>query len=376
MVIFKPALFLFVMFFVPSLISAQDKQSLVNLIIGTYSQQSSEGVYTSTLDLSSGELSSPQLAFKGKDPTYLAIGSNNTVYGAFRETNGQLTALSNNKKNKFSILSQQIINGQDPCYLSLSPNQQYIASANYNGGNVSIFRLSPTGEIHASPTLISHTGSSIHPKRQTSPHPHWVQWSAHDENSLYVIDLGLDKVMKYEFDYATGAVSQGTVAYSSIPGSGPRHLVFHPTKKLAYILNELSNTIDLVNILADGSFSLIEQQSTLPKEYTEHNQAAHIAINSTGEFLYASNRGLNSIAVFTLNEQGKMTLRENVDSGGHWPRFFKLFEDYGFLLVANKNSNNIQVFKVQDDGSLLKAQHQLAVGQPTFIDEYDTNLDK
>lgn len=93
-------------------------------------------------------------------------------------------------------------------------------------------------------------------------------------------------------------------------------------------------------------------------------------MSNTGEYLYASNRGLNSIVVFSLNEEGEMTLRENVDTGGDWPRFFKLFEDYGFLLVANKNSNNIRVFKVQDDGSLIKTHHQLSIGQPTLIEEY------
>jgi 6-phosphogluconolactonase len=367
---YKSILLLFAVFFIYFPVAAQEQQSLVNLIIGTYSKGNSEGIYTTTLDLSSGKLSPPQLVFKGKDPTYLAISSKNIIYSALREKNGQLSALATNNKNIFNTIDQQEIYGDDPCYLSLSPNEQYIASANYNGANVSIFKLSSSGIMDESPTVLSHIGSSIHPKRQTSPHPHWVQWSPYNENIIYVIDLGTDKVVQYALNYSTGDVSKGTVAFDSIPGSGPRHLVFHPTKRLAYILNELSNTIDLVNIEADGTFTFINQKSTLPKGYVDHNQGAHIAINSTGEYLYSSNRGLNSIAVFTLNKQGGMTLSQNVATGGDWPRYFKLLEQYGFLLVANRKSNNIVVFKVQADGRLLKTDHQLAIDQPTFIDEY------
>lgn len=363
-------LLLSALLFVHFATSAQGKATTVNLIMGTYSQQNSEGIYTTTLDLSSGKLTAPQLAIKSKDPTYLAVSRKNIIYAALREPNGLLTALALNNENKFNIISQQAIYGSAPCYLSLSPNEQYIASANYNGANVSIFRLSSSGMLETPPTLLKHTGSSVNPKRQRSPHPHWVQWSPHNENTLYVIDLGTDSVMKYAFDYATGKVSEGSVAFKSAPGAGPRHMVFHPSKKLAYIVNELSNTIDLVNIEADGSFNLINSQSTLPKEYLAHNQGAHIAINSTAKNLYVSNRGLNSIAVFALNEQGEMTLTEQVQTGGDWPRFFRLFEDYGFLLVANKKSNNITVFKVQEDGSLLNTQHQITLGQPTFIEEY------
>jgi 6-phosphogluconolactonase len=358
------------MIFAPFPNAAQDKRPYIDLVIGTYSKQNSEGIYTTRLDISSGELTPAKLAFKSKDPTYLTISKKRIIYAAQRESKDLLTALSINDKDQFTILSQQEIGGDDPCYLSLSPNEQYIASANYNGGNVSIFKLSATGQLDTPPTILTHSGFSLHPTRQTSPHPHWVKWSPYNESTLYVIDLGTDKVIKYNFDYSTGAVSKGSVAFSSISGAGPRHLVFHPTKERAYIVNELSNTIDLVSIDIDGSFKLINQVSTLPKEYAEHNQAAHIAIDSKGEHLYASNRGLNSIAVFSLNEKGRMTLRDNVATGGNWPRFFKLFEEYGLLLVANKKSNDITVFKVQEDGSLLKTAHQLAIDQPTFIEEY------
>jgi 6-phosphogluconolactonase len=350
--------------------TAKNKPSYVDLVIGTYSKQNSEGIYTTRLDISSGELTQAKLAFKSKDPTYLAVSKSRIIYAALREKNGLLAALSINDENQFSLLSQQNIWGDDPCYLSLSPNEQYIASANYNGGNVSIFKLSATGKLDTAPTILTHAGHSLNAKRQTSPHPHWVKWSPHNENLLYVIDLGTDKIMKYNFDYSNGAVSKGSVAFSSIPGAGPRHLVFHPTKGLAYILNELSNTIDLVKIETDGSFSLIKQASTLPKGYAEHNQAAHITVTNSGKYLYASNRGLNSIAVFNLNENGEMELTRNMATGGDWPRFFKLFDEYGLLLVANKNSNNIAVFKVQENGNLLKTSHQLAIDQPTFIDEY------
>lgn len=370
MSLYNTHLLLLALLFVHSSNYAQVSPKTVNLIIGTYSQQNSEGIYTTTLDLSSGKLAAPQLAIKSKDPTYLAVSRTNLIYAALREPNGLLAAIALNSENRFNVISQQTIYGNAPCYISLSPNEQYIASANYNGANVSIFKLSPTGMLDTPPVVLKHQGNSVNPKRQTSPHPHWVQWSPHNENTLYVIDLGTDSVMKYNFDYATGKVSEGSLAFKSLPGAGPRHMVFHPNKKLAYIVNELSNTIDLVNIEADGSFNLIDNQSTLPKKYLEHNQAAHIAINSSGKNLYVSNRGLNSIAVFALNEKGGMTLVKNVNTGGDWPRFFKLFEEYGYLLVGNKKSNNITAFKVQEDGSLQNTGHQLTLGQPTFIDEY------
>lgn len=348
---------------------AQAEKTFVDLVIGTYSRGNSEGIYTTTLDLSSGKLTPAQLVFKSKDPTYLASSNKSIIYAALREEQGQLAALRINQDH-FEVVSHGSMQGNDPCYLSLSPNEQYIASANYNGGNVSIFKLSATGEIENAAVVISLSGKSVHPARQKSSHPHWVQWSPYDENTLYVIDLGSDKVMKYKFNYATGEVNSAEEAFNSLPGSGPRHLVFHPNKKAAYIVNELSNTLDFVKIEESGRFSLIEQKSTLPSSYQLPNQGAHIAINSIGDTLYMSNRGLNSIAIVKLNKSGEMTLQENIDTGGIWPRFFKLFEQYGYLLVANKKSNNIVVFKVNDDGSLIKTKHQIKIDQPTFIDEY------
>lgn len=367
--LYKVVLSFLIIFFYCLPTFAQEEKDSVNLVIGGYGDDNNKGIYTTTLDLISGKLSPAKLAFKAKHPTYLAISKKKIIYGAFREDNGMLAALQS-KNHQFDLLNQVAIQGKDPCYISLSPNEQYIASANYNGANVSIFKLSASGEVEKSPIVIKLQGSSINPKRQKSPHPHWVKWSPYNDNVIYVIDLGSDKVMKYTLNYSTGEVSDAAVAFNSIPGSGPRHLAFHPNQKAAYIFNELSNMIDFVKIEDNGNFSLINQNSTLPKEYKEHNQGAHIVINSTGKNLYASNRGLNSIALFHLDKKGEMTLKENINTGGDWPRYFKLFEQYGFMLVANKKSNNIVVFKIKDDGNLVNTNHQITIYQPTFIDEY------
>ncbi|MGJ8693680.1 MAG: lactonase family protein [Thalassotalea sp.] len=348
----------------------------IDLIIGTYSKEKSEGVYTSSLDLATGQLSPAKLAFKSKDPTYLAVSNKNIIYGAMRESTGLVTALTADSNKQFNVLNQQAIHGKDPCYISLSFDEKYLATANYNGANVSIFTLSPSGEIQNNPKILAHTGSSINPKRQASPHPHWVKWSPHNEQFIYVIDLGLDQVIKYTFDANKGQVTDTSIAYNSQAGSGPRHLVFHPSKKLAYILNEITNSVDLVNIEDNGSFTLLKQKSTLPDGYSRPNQAAHIAINKAGTKLYTSNRGLNSIAVFNLDNEGDMSLAENVSTGGDWPRFFTLLEQEGYLLVANKKSNNIAVFKLTADGSLLTMPYKLSVAQPTFIAKYPVKDNK
>lgn len=359
--------------------SAHKKEGSIPLIIGGYTSNNeitegdeigSEGVYTTLLDLSTGALSEPILAFRGKDPTFLTVSKKNIIYGALRESGGLVNAVSLDNHQQFSPINHQATQGGAPCYISLSANEKFVATANYVGGNVSVFSLSPSGEVMPNPTILTHRGSSVNKNRQKSPHPHWVQWSPHNDSVIYVIDLGIDKVMKYKLDPITGKTSKGSVAFSSKPGAGPRHLVFHPTKKLAYILNELTNTVDLVNIESDDSFTLMNKVSTLPESYSGHNQGAHIAISSSGKTLYTSNRGLNSIAIFNLDDHGAMTLKENVNTGGDWPRFFALLEQEGYLVVANKKSNNIVVFKVKDDGGLIKTQHHLLIEQPTFIGKY------
>ena len=197
-----------------------------------------------------------------------------------------------------------------------------------------------------------------------------MQWSPHNANFVYVTDLGLDQVKLYPYEAETGRFGAASVAFRSAPGEGPRHVAFHPSKKLAYIMHELRNTVSLVRILDDGSFELLASASTLPEDFEGKNQGAHISVSKNGKYLYVSNRGLNSIAIFDLDTDGMMTLRKNVSTGGDWPRFFKLFDDYGYMLVANRRSGDINVFEVEKNGDLKRTESQLKIPHPTFIEEY------
>ena len=257
--------------------------------------------------------------------------------------------------------------GAHPCHAALSPDGGLLAVANYSSGNVALWRLDrKTGLPIGAAQSVAHRGSGPDQRRQTGPHAHWVGFSR-DGRTLHAVDLGADAVFAHRVDPASGRVTDSAIAYRAAPGSGPRHMAWHPRLPVAYLFAELANTVTVLRAGADGSFTAGTTLSTLPAGFGGASYGAHIAVNRAGTRLYLSNRGHDSIAVFAIARDGGLSLIQHVSCGGHWPRLFLLREDRGELLVANERSGNVAVLQIQGDGRLGEPERGAAVAGVVFL---------
>jgi len=288
------------------------------------------------------------------------------LYSVNEGAQGELVHYSYAVGQSFEEISRVASGGASPCHLQISPDKKFLGVANYMGGNVGIFRLNSKGGIESAPQILQHSGTGPNTSRQEGPHAHWVSWDKKQEN-IYVVDLGIDQIKRYPFDIASGSVSAAKTALMLQPGDGPRHMVFHPNKPYAYVLNELSNTLLFTTVTAEGDLKVVQRLTTLPVSYAEHNQTSHIEINSAGTVVYISNRGHNSIAVFSIAESGKLTAIDHEPTQGHWPRHFKLLERFRLLLVGNQEGDNITVLKIEANGSLSATGVSIELPQVTYI---------
>ncbi len=238
-------------------------------------------------------------------------------------------------------LNHRPSNGDDPCHVLLDISGQWLITTNYTSGSVAVFPVQADGSLGEMSDFDQHHGGSITPGRQTGPHAHSAGWTP-DNQFVIVADLGTDQLFVYSFDHTTGKL--GTPACTATrPGSGPRHVVFHPHHQHLYVANELDNTVS-VFAYDPASTALTEQQflATLPPG-TSESAVADIHISPSGERLYVSNRGHNSIAVFDVNVDGRLTLIGTPACGGNWPRNFALAPDNRYILVANQYSGDLAV---------------------------------
>jgi 6-phosphogluconolactonase len=259
--------------------------------------------------------------------------------------------------------------GGGPCHLALDRSQSFLAVANYNSGNIILFRLDPaTGEPVGPGELRQHEGSGPNAERQAGPHAHWVGFSP-DNRWLWAVDLGADAVFAYPFDAKSGRLGPSTMAYRAQAGSGPRHLAIHPRLPCAYLVSELANSVSVLRRGADGSFALVETLSTLPPGFSGDSAAGAIALNRAGTRLYVSNRGHDSIAVFAVDGSGNARVIQHIPCGGQMPRFMLLLEQEGLLLVANQRSGRIASFRIDAEGQLVPSGQGVAMPGVAFIGE-------
>lgn len=337
------------------------------IVAGTYSQQGSEGIYRFFLDRHSGEMSTPQLLLATDDPSYLAV-SGTMLFVANESDPGQLSTVALDPvSGAAGEVSRKPTGGAAPCYVSLHPSAHFVATANYNGGNISVFRLDDAGVPVADAMVRDHTGlAGPHPDRQDAPHAHWVQWDPQGQY-LYSVDLGLDEIKQFDFDGDTGRLSEARTALRLQPGDGPRHMFFHPDLAVTYILNELSNTVVTAKLDENGKLAEQQRLATLPPAFTGYSQAAHLHVTRDGRRLYVSNRGHNSITVFAIDEKGHLRWLDNTGTGGDWPRHFLVLEEAGVMLVANQESNTVVQMTIEADGRLALTDHTLTLPQVTFL---------
>lgn len=255
--------------------------------------------------------------------------------------------------------------GAEPCYVALDIGERWLAVANFGSGSIALFQLDTrTGLPGDLAVVLVNQGSGPVADRQEGPHTHCAIFSP-DGKWLYGVDLGTDEVLAFPFDPDRGAVGERSLAFRMPPGSGPRHLVFHPHRPIAFLVTELTSSLAVFDV-AGGALLLRQQISALPSNFAGKSLGGHLAINAAGDRVYVSNRGHDSIAVFAFDEPGGLSPLQYMPSGGASPRFFLLLERQHLFLVANEEGNSVTIFEVAPDGRL-QPLAQVPVPGPAFV---------
>ncbi|MGB5464352.1 MAG: lactonase family protein [Aureibaculum sp.] len=335
--------------------------------LGTYTDGGSEGIYKYELH-KDGELEKVGLAVITENPSFLTKSADGEFIIAVNEISnkdnvGMVSSFSI-KGDSLVLIDQSSSGGAHPCFVTINPDS-YILAANYTGGNVGLLKLEDNGELSNLLDNQQHVGSSI-TDRQQGPHAHSA-WFTPDNNTVISVDLGTDALWFSTLDTLNHKlIPNEKRKLLMAPGAGPRHLVFHPSQEWIYVLNELDGTITLVVKNKDGIFEKKSSISSLPAGFKEPNTSADIHISLDGRFLYASNRGHNSIAIFEINENnGDLRLIDHESTHGDGPRNFALSPENNYLIVANQYSNNLVSFKRDKKTGLLTFVN--AIGAPTPV---------
>jgi len=350
--------------------AAADPPEAWRVYIGTYTRGDSEGIYQVQLDAESGEITLNGLAAETENPSFLALHPELPVVYAVGEmaAGGTVSAFAvDAETGALSPINAQSSEGPGPCHVAVSPDGTLVAVANYSGGNIALFPLQDGGGLEPATAVMQHEGASVH-ARQQQPHAHAVIFD-HGGQHLFAADLGIDKLMSYRV--AGTSLEPNEPPHADLaPGAGPRHFVFHPSGRFAYAVNELDNTVTAFAYDAEsGALETLHSIGTLPDGFEESNTTAEIRMHPSGRFLYASNRGHDSIAAFAIDgDTGRLEALGQTSTQGSTPRNFNLDPDGKWLLAANQNSNSIVVFAVDPDaGTLTPAGHSLEVPAPVCV---------
>lgn len=347
-------------------------QSTHYLLVGTYTSGKSEGIYVYRFNSQTGEFSYVSKA-AASNPSYLAVSPDEKFVYAINEDasdKGSISAFAFNKENgSLQPLNKQSAGGDHPCHVAIDKAGKWVVSSNYSGGNFSILPVGKDGSLQPALQTIQHEGTSVDKKRQDKPHVHSANFSP-DDKFLFVQDLGIDKIMAYAVDPATGKLSPAPTPFTTTtPGSGPRHFDFHPNGRYAYLMEEMSGNVTAYQY-KKGQLKQFQTISAIPAGYTGPVGSADIHVSPDGRFLYASNRGeSNTIAIFSIDKKtGKLTIAGHQSTLGKTPRNFNFDPSGNFLLVANQNSHNIVIFKRDPaTGLLQETGKQIEVGNPVCI---------
>ena len=347
--------------------------------IGTYTEKTkSEGIYRYELDMATGKLSAGELAGEAVNPSFLAIHPNHKFLYAVGEIDkfkgkdsGGVTAFAlDAKTGNLTQLNQQISSGTGPCYLVVDRAGKHVLVANYGGGSISVIPIGPDGMLGEPTAAVQHKGTSVNKSRQSEPHAHSINLDAANKFAL-VADLGLDKILVYRYDAAKGTLTPNDPpAMATAPGAGPRHFAFHPNGIRAYVINEIDSTLTALTYDADrGVLTKGQTVSTLPKDFKGNNSTAEVVVHPSGKFVYGSNRGHNSIAIFAIDAAtGTLTPTGHLTRLIKTPRNFAIDPTGKYLLAASQSSNQVVVFAVNPQtGALTFTGNVVDVPAPVCI---------
>jgi 6-phosphogluconolactonase len=321
--------------------------------VGAYTTKTnSKGIYSFRFDTATGQLSAIGVAAETADPSWVVVHPSGKFAYAANEA-GKASTVSafavDRKSGKFTLLNQMPALGEDPCYLSFDKTGKYLLVANYTSGNVVVFPIGVDGKLGTATANVRGEGTlGPNKERQEAPHAHWIEVSP-DNRFVFVADLGLDAVLSYRFDASKGTLAPNKPFFIRplTPGAGPRHATFSPDGHL-YVLSELDSTVTAFAYAHDlGVLGYLSVVPMLPTGFKGRNDAAEIAVHPNGKFLYASNRGHDSIAIFSIAPaKGTLTFVARISTGGREPRHFAIDPTGKYLLAENQLSNNIVVFRI------------------------------
>lgn len=346
--------------------------------IGTYTGPKSKGIYAFRFQPATGSSTPLGLAAETTSPSFLAVHPTRRVLYAVNEVSnyesqsaGSVSAFTiDAQTGKLTFLNRVSSRGPGPCHLAVDRTGKWVVVANYSGGSIAAFPIKEDGSLGEASAFVQHKGSSANSQHQQGPHAHSVTFSP-DNRFVFVSDLGLDQVVSYRFDAAKGTLTPNDPLFAKVKeGVGPRHFAFHPNGKFAYVINEMDSSVTAFSYqAASGRLTEMQTLSTLPKDFTGNNSTAEIETHRNGKFLYGSNRGHDSIAVFSIDpRQGTLTPVEQVSTQGKAPRNFAIDPTGAYLFAASQNSDKIVVFRIdQKTGKLTPTGNVLEVPTPVCV---------
>ncbi|MGQ7868560.1 lactonase family protein [Sunxiuqinia sp. sy24] len=366
-------LLLFIVLIATLLVSCNSPKETL-LYVGTYTGGDSEGIYCYRFDNETGQLEQKFVTPNRENPSFLAVSSDQNYLYAVSEVkespgidSGSVTAYRIGESGELEKINQKATKGYHPCHVSVSPDGRFVVASNYSSGSLSFYRAAEDGSLSDSFQQIQHVGSGPDSTRQTAPYAHSALFDFSGE-LLISADLGTDKLEFYRYDASNKQFEAAEQAYVAMnPGAGPRHFAFSPDGQFIYVMSELNSE---VSVLAKdgGGFELIQSVSALPDQHEGVSYGADIHLSADGRFVYSSNRGHNSIAVFSRKDDGTLELLDTESVQGDWPRNFALSPDGGFLLVANQMSNNVSLFRVdQSTGALSYTGKSIEIPEPVCL---------
>jgi 6-phosphogluconolactonase len=340
--------------------------------IGTYTRQKSKGIYVYRYDPKTGKMTDGTLAAETSNPSFVAVSPNQKyLYAANEDNKGMVSAFSiDPASGHLKLLNSVSSKGSGPCHVAVDKTGKWVFVANYGSGSAAAYPVKGDGSLAEAAWSVQDSGSSVDKERQAGPHAHSANISP-DNKFMLLADLGLDEVLVFKVDAAKGSITPNNPPFGKLAaGSGPRHLTFSSNGKYAYVISEMLCTITAFRWdAAHGKLDEVQTISTMPAGYSGPKSTAEIAAHPNGKFLYGSNRGNNTIALFNIDGgSGKLTLVDGFSSGGKTPRNFAIDPTGAYLFAANQDSDNIAGFKIDaKTGRLTATGDSLDAGAPVCV---------
>ena len=349
------------------------------IFVGTYTDpegSKSEGIYVYRMDAGYGQLNFLSVAKGVSNPSFLEVHPHqNFLYGVNEvdsldgRAGGGVSAFSiEPHSGELTLLNTQFSHGAHPCYVSVEQTGRFALVANYTGGSIAMFPIRTDGTLDEASDVIQHSGSSIHPARQTGPHAHCILPDPTNRFAV-AVDLGIDKLLIYQMNLERGKLQLHNEVQVHA-GAGPRHLTFHPNGQFAYLINELDATVIAYGYQSEaGRFEQLQILPAVPKDFTSENLCADIHVTPDGRYLYASNRGHDSLVSYQIDQStGALTYVSHTPTGGREPRNFAIGSNGSFLLAANQKTDTVVTFKIDTtNGQLIETGYQVEVSMPVCV---------